>query len=283
MRNWSLPVLIIFVGLSLFPQGADTRPQFEVVSIRRCDGTEPRGAALNASPGRLSVPCFGLLRLIQGAYQAFADGTANFLIQPPSVTPIEGFPNQMSSFRYSIVARAESPQSLGMMMGPMMQKVLEDRFHLKIHPETREAPVYIMTVAKGGTKLQATTESSCIPPDTTGMSQILAAVTPGGEPQCGVLRPPTKKGTHFTLDERGITLASLSKIFNIGGLPVIDHTGLTETFDVHLEWEDSPPDTVPPDSERTSELPDTSILSSFRKQLGLQTESGQGTARILRH
>src|SRR5207248_2630270 len=111
----------------------------------QCTGTEPR-ATLNASPGRLSLPCTGMFLLIQEAYQIFADGTANFMDQPTAPIPIEGFPREMSSYRFSIQAKAESPQKLGMMMGSMMQRLLEDRFHLKIRRETREAPVYIMTV-----------------------------------------------------------------------------------------------------------------------------------------
>jgi uncharacterized protein (TIGR03435 family) len=41
-----------------------------------------------------------------------------------------------------------------MMRGPMLRALLEDRFALKIRRETREMPVYLLTVAKGGFKLQ---------------------------------------------------------------------------------------------------------------------------------
>ena len=40
------------------------------------------------------------------------------------------------------------------MNGPMLQALLEDRFRLRIHRESKEVPVYEMTVAKGGPKLQ---------------------------------------------------------------------------------------------------------------------------------
>ena len=144
------------------PLKDDTRPRFEVAAVRECVGAQPRGVAIHVSPGRLSIPCFPLLRLIQDAYQTFGGGTANFMYQPPvGDERIQGFPDEMLSVRYSIEAKAESPQSVGIMRGPMMQRLLEDRFHLKIHREIREAPVYIMTVAKGGPKLRATTEDSC--------------------------------------------------------------------------------------------------------------------------
>jgi uncharacterized protein (TIGR03435 family) len=235
---------------------------------------------MNASPGRLSLPCFGLFRLIQDAYQIFADGTANFMIQPTSPIPIEGFPSQMSSYRYSIEAEAGSPQTMGMMRGPMLQRLLEDRFHLKIRRETRELPVYLMTVAKGGSKLQATTADSCTPPDSADVTPSLA-VTPGGKPRCGVLNPPTRNGTHFVLDERAVSLDLFSKLFNIGGLTVIDRTGLSGTFDIHLEWDDSPPVPDFPETGGVGESPDLAILSSFRKQLGLQLSPGKGPREFL--
>lgn len=40
-----------------------------------------------------------------------------------------------------------------MMLGPMLQALLEDRFQLKIHRETSEGPVCFLSVARGGPKL----------------------------------------------------------------------------------------------------------------------------------
>ena len=276
MRNRLTVVLALLAGLPVFPQAVDTRPSFAVAAIKQCNGTEPR-AVLNGSPGRLSMPCWGLSRLIQEAYQTFADGTANFMYQPARPTPIEGFPNQMSSYSYSIDAKAQSPQSMAMMRGPMMQKLLEERFLMRVHRETREVPVYIMTVARDGSKLQTTAEDGCDHAPATDFIQALA-VTPGGKPRCGVLTPPIRNGTHFVLDERGVSVEAFAKLFQIGGLPVIDRTGLIGTFDIHLEWEF---ETVSPDSGVASEPPDTSIISSIRKQLGLQLSLGKGPREVI--
>ena len=227
MRTWLISLLAVFAVVPSFSQKGDTRPRFEVAAVRECVGTQPRGLAIHVSPGRLSVPCFGLLRLIQDAYQIFGDGTANFMYQPPAGAPIEGFPNEMSPLRYSIDAKSESPQGVGIMRGPMMQRLLEDRFHLKIRREIREVPVYIMTVAKDGPKLQATTEDSCNRADLPDFNQPLPSM-PGGKPACAVLVPPAKNGAHFVLAERGIGIGAFAKLLRIGGLPVIDRTGLTK-------------------------------------------------------
>ncbi|HKA01179.1 MAG TPA: TIGR03435 family protein [Candidatus Solibacter sp.] len=276
MRAW-LTALALLAALPAFPQDVDTRPNFTVAAIRQCNGTEPRGAVLNGSPGRLSLPCWGLSRLIQEAYQTFADATPNFMYQPAAATPIEGFPKPMSSDSYAIEAKAQSAQSMAMMRGPMMQRLLEERFHMRVHRETREVPVYIMTIAKDGSKLRAATEDSCNQTPATEFIQPLKA-PPGGKPWCGVLTPPVRNGTHFVMDQHGIRVEAFAKLFQIGGLPVVDRTGLTGTFDIHLEWEF---DTVSRDDGAASEPPDPSIISSMRKQLGLQLTPGKGPREFI--
>lgn len=44
----------------------------------------------------------------------------------------------------------------------MLQELLEDRFKLKIHRETREVPVYEMTPAKGGLKVNRLRKEAAI-------------------------------------------------------------------------------------------------------------------------
>ena len=161
-----------------------------------------------------------------------------------------------------------------------MQRLLEERFHLKIHREVREVAVYTMTVAKDGPKLQATTESSCNSPDAADLTALLK-VSPGGKPWCGILTPPIRNGTHYVLDERGVSITTFSTIFNVRGLPLIDRTNLSGRFDIHLEWEFSPAEPASSENDVASEGPDTSIISSFRKQLGLQLKPGKGPREFL--
>jgi uncharacterized protein (TIGR03435 family) len=280
MRSWLIFVLGVVAVAPSFSQPGDPRPQFEVAAVRACVGTEPRGVAIHVTAERVSIPCIPLLRLIQDAYQIFGTGTANFMYQPAAAESIEGFPNEMSSLRYSIEAKAQRPQSVGLMRGPMMQRLLEERFHLKIRREIREGPIYIMTVAKEGPKLQPTTEDSCNRTDAPDFNRPLPFM-PGEKPPCAVLVPPTKNGSHIVLDERGISIDALASVLKIGGLPVIDQTGLTGTFDVRLEWDVTPPEPISPDSGAASEPPNTSIISSIRKQLGLQLSRGRGPREFL--
>ncbi len=137
---------------ALCAQVQTAKPRFEVASVKLCKenlwGTNGGGA----SPGRLTIHCTAVVNLVRQAYAVFAGGKMNRAGQE---TKVEGGPAWAYSELYEIQAKAEGNPGPGVMPGPMMQSLLEDRFHLKIHRETREVPVYVLTVAKGGVRLPA--------------------------------------------------------------------------------------------------------------------------------
>ena len=137
-------------------------------------------------------------------------------------------PRWASSDRYTIDAKAEGPAAPEMMRGPMMQALLEDRFKLKIHRDSKEVPVYELTVAKGGPKLQVAQEGTCI----TGPPPSSRA--PGQDPPriCGRGGIADKGGTAYP----GNTIAQLCS--NLSGFfdrDVIDKTGIKGVFDIHID------------------------------------------------
>src|SRR5262245_34202907 len=117
------------------------RPTFEVASIKPClnpAGGEPR----SATPGRLNLNCRNIKDLIRQAYLIFASckGEAPETIWKLTRQPIEGGPAWVNSATYTITAKAEGATSREIMNGPMLQVLLEQRFKLKLHRETREVP-----------------------------------------------------------------------------------------------------------------------------------------------
>ncbi|MCU1236508.1 MAG: peptidase BlaR1 [Candidatus Solibacter sp.] len=257
---------------------ASAQPTFDVASVKECTGTEKPPPSIS-SPGRLSLGCWPLWRLIADAYVTFSSGKVDPL-NLPVPRPIEGGPAWVNSARYSVDAKTEAPQTGAMMRGPLMQALLEDRFQLKIHRETREVSGYNMTVAQGGPKLRSTAEGSCNHVDPTDLTPQPNTNT-GDKPWC--LNATVKRtGPTQVFDVHGMTLDVFSKLLHPDGLPVFDKTGLTGAFDIHLEWELDAANTPIPDSGVASDpSPHISAIVAMRQQLGLRLDHGKGPIELL--
>src|SRR5579863_8272805 len=97
----------------------------------------------------------------------------------------------------------------------------DDRFQLKIHLETREVPVYELTVAKGGPKLGQAEVGNCTRRNPSDPGQPLK---PGQAPYCTMV---LKNGS----------MAELSQALRTAvDRPIIDKTGITGNFDLGLEF-----------------------------------------------
>lgn len=208
MRN---PGAFVAMGVLLLPaswsQGeppATTRPQFEVASLKPNNGCEnnPRARNLSPSPGRLEMPCVTLQSLLQSAFGTFGDG-ATINTQP---LPMEGGPAWMQSEFFSLSAKAEGPARTELRAGPMLQAF----FQLKTHRETRERPVYAMTVGKSGLKVEPLAEDACMPIDLTHPPPPPA---PGAPPPnlCGIMMMGfTPKGA-MTIEVRGANMTQFAQ------------------------------------------------------------------------
>jgi uncharacterized protein (TIGR03435 family) len=241
-------------------------PQFDVVSIKPCKvdlSGGVRAGNIKTSPGRLTVTCVPLRNLIQHAYLIYANGRYrdfNFYD-----VPIEGAPGWAQSERYTIEATTQALPSDGTMNGPMLQALLEDRFHLKIHRETREAPIYELTVAKGGPKLQPF-DGSCTPVDWAE-----ATLEPG---DCrNVAGESGLNATRFwraiSIDD--FTMAVLDKQFT--GRAVVNKTGIAGVFDIHLEFT--------PEQNSAAADAGPSIFTAVQEQLGLKLVPARGQEEFL--
>ena len=74
----------------------------------------------------------------------------------------DGGPDWLDTEYYTIEAKAEVVPNRILMQGPMLQAILEDRFKIKVHRETREMAVDALVPAKGGLKLTPFVEGSCV-------------------------------------------------------------------------------------------------------------------------
>jgi uncharacterized protein (TIGR03435 family) len=259
------------------PESPPSRPKFDVVSIKTCkSGALAPGGS---SPGSLHIGCETLANtdntgLIQVAYNRYASGRMTAY----GVIPIEGGPDWIHSEAFEIDAKSDGHPSFQMMEGPMMQAILEDRFKLKIHRETRQGPVYELVLGKGSPKLKPYQEGSCIPvvlgrslpPLTSGEHYCRNMVFPGG------------------VDFEGGTLSMFAGLLNlILDRPVIDETGIADYFKIKLVFsaDDSgarrpaAADPGAPAETRASDAP--GIFQAIQEQLGLRLAPAKGPVDVL--
>ncbi len=260
-----------------------TRPRFDVVSIKPCKAGVTSGLQVlggDSSPGRLRIGC-GILAdtdnigLIQVAYNRYASGRLTSM----KVIPIEGGPDWIHSERYEIDAKSDGHPSILMMEGPMMQTILEDRFNLRLHRETRQGPVYELALGKGSPKLKPLQDGSCTPVVTGSPLPLLQ----DGQHLCRNMVSP-----HGSVDIEGGTLSTLADLLGmVVDRPVIDKTGITSYFEIHLVFsadESAPPQPAPadPGAPATVRAPDApGIFHAIQEQLGLRLVPAKGPVDVL--
>ena len=150
-----------------------------------------------------------------------------------------------------------------MMLGPMLQALLEDRFQLKVHRENKEMLAYALVVAKGGPKLKPTEPGSCTPVDDTQGPR--PPLLPGQPPRCG----SASAGRDGLLKAYGLSMANLCRILTTQlRRRVVDKTNITGVFDVQIDMHfDKPTD----DGDLPTRDPAASFQDDLQK-LGLRLE-----------
>ena len=169
---------------------------------------------------------------------------------------IEGGPAWVGNDDYDIDAKAEEPTTIDN-LHLMFQNLLADRFNLKYHMETRQGPVYALTVDKAGVKMtrnpNAEAWSGNYPIDGRGRGDFTG----------------TRVTTKYLCYWLGLMLQRDER-------PVVDETHLTGTWDFTLKFlPELPPgvsrDQLPPDlADRPS------LFDAMPEQLGLRLEPAQG-------
>jgi uncharacterized protein (TIGR03435 family) len=180
---------------------------------------------------------------------------------------VAGRPAWFDSDRYDISAKMAGTPVPGrdamMLQRRRLQLLLQDRFKLAVHRETRELPVYELTVSKGGPKLKAPTCTESDPKN------------PGPAPGKAVMDSCGFSGFFKgRFEASSATIGDLVKaLANLVDRTVVDKTGIRGTFRVVLTFavDDSPAanDTAP------------NIFTAIQEQLGLKLESGRGPVEVM--
>ena len=156
-------------------------------------------------------------------------------------------------------------------MALMLQSLLEERFHLKLHHEMRDFPVYLLTVGKGGAKLKLSddqTDPRVAQPQNIPIEQ-----------RRGIIRR-TDDGW-IANAVRMSTLANL--VSQPLGRPVLDKTGLEGMYDFKLNWvypRRGAPAATDATTPSASDPADGSIFTAI-EELGLKLESTKEPFEVL--
>jgi len=300
-----------FAALPLLSQTpAPQRLSFDVVSIKP-NASPPRGGYIGGGTrgDRYTMVYSNLRMLLRSAYQ------------PPSTTPsaplqIIGGPNWIDSDRYDIQATANcGGGSLSQeQVQLMIRSMLEDRFQLKAHMETREGQVYNLVVAKNPPKIKLSEDQTPVP--RRAFVPILPC-NPVPEPPANPgppTIPPGQRGNPFdpnnpaprgfmgmSFSQSGIVLrgsaASISSMIsmlqNYVGGQILDKTDLKGLYDFTLQF--GPEGLVNPDGRPMSSATITApgapggdraadpapTLFTAIQELGLKLEPAKGPIEVL--
>jgi uncharacterized protein (TIGR03435 family) len=195
---------ILFVPLTLCTQTASELPSFEVADVK-VNKTANADASFRMLPsGQVAIRHASMKDLIQGAWN----------LEDYAIT---GGPNWIDTEYYDVAAKAP-PQTPMHSMELMLQRLLQERFNLAIHTESKVMPVFAMMVAKGGLKMQ----------------ESPAGVVDGNcriSRTAGVLRRDCK---NVSLEGLASQLPGWATGYI--KIPVIDRTGLKGNYDFTLAW-----------------------------------------------
>jgi uncharacterized protein (TIGR03435 family) len=152
-------------------------------------------------------------------------------------------------------------------MSIRLQSLLEDRFKLKFHRDTKELPIYELSIAKGGPKIKLSDDQIFSIPGQAGTPPP----QPGTVPRGGIRRSPG------SLTAAAVPISTLAwTLAQLLGRPVVDKTGLQGLYDCKLQWApDSPPAASPNDPGGPS------IFTAVQEELGLKLDSAKGPVDII--
>ena len=283
-------VVLVVTGLALGASGTtllraqgqlpEPLPTFEIASVKPSKGpTGERGQPGGRYTATRTVKFF--------IADAFFFGT------PLQISRVIGGPEWIDSALYEINAQASTPWQRSPDGPPrelflMIRSLLQERFKLKTHMETRELPVYELVLARAdrslGPQLRQSTDCDALiaaggPPP---------ARQPNQPPPCGAMRGPAR------ILAGGLSMAQFANMLTLvmadangpagrdDARLVIDRTGLSGRFAFTLAWtpeqipEAAPPPGIPPIDPNGPPL-----VTALQEQLGLKLQAARSRMEVV--
>ena len=304
------------VLLAQAPQPTSDDKKFEVASVKAAPSpAELRLAAQGGGAGLARR--FGILTQPGGRFSAGTTTLKRLIAEAFEVKEyqIDGGPPWLTTDSFDITANAGADATPADVKA-MLRTLLRERFGLRTHSETRQAPVYVLTIARSdgrtGSRLKPTSPE-CVqqieqqrrnrqaapgappPPPSEAeqrqqrerMQEQLKRLSSGDAAftaPCGTTMMSSKQTGANALLAGGMEMTSLvSQLSGEVSAPVLDQTGLKGLFDVSLEYLsdrsfNGRPAGLDPNSTEPLPVP---LTAALQQQLGLKLEKQTGPMPVV--
>lgn len=260
MQCPTLAILAVLLAAASTMNPQTAAPQLEVATVRASDPAKEHLGLYWRQPDGFKRAGTTLRGMIGYAYGV-----------PSSVKGlVQGGPAWMTSQAFDVQVKVDAAtterwskmtqQAVDEERRAVERELLAERFHLKVHREMRETPAFVLTLAKGGSKLQ---------------TPIAEKDLQAGVPQSRINFPGRGQ-----MQGHSALLSNLARSLmaepEAEGRPIVDRTGLTGLYDFTLRW--APLDASVP-TDPGEQLP--SLFTALEEQLGLKLIPGKAQMEII--
>ena len=263
---------LLIAALFVIPGLAQSALEFEVATVKPgAPDARPipaeieeqvrfQGGPGSSTPDQIDYKSVTLQLLLRRAYSVKADQVIG--------------PDWLTSDRYDISAKVPVGSNQEQVR-LMLQRLVADRFHVRMHRDTKKLSVYTLTVAKGGPKLQPPE----VVPVITDPEERRAELRKQSLALLQQAQARMAAGGPRSLRNFFLKKATVEKFAEmLSGYvqrPVKDQTQLTGSYSFHLEWV---PDGGQPGSDGLS---GPTIFAALEEQLGLTIKASNDEFEVL--
>jgi len=253
---------------------SQSRPQFEVASVRPSPNPPTGQAGLQITPGQAKFSSLSVKDYIGIAYT----------VRIHQIIGADWLGNERFEVMAKLPATFTSDQ-----LPLMLQSLLEERFKMRSHREQRELPVYFLEVAPGGPKLTRSEELSAADPVTT-----ITSTNTGGGNIVDLGRGSTLALGNNRFEAKKVTMTMLADVLaRFVDRPVQDMTRIEGRYDVAFEL--TPEDframmmrsalaagvSLPPEALKLVESSSLAAVPDALKGLGLSLQPRRAPLEVL--
>jgi uncharacterized protein (TIGR03435 family) len=219
----------------------DADPDWEVATVRPSDPNDTNGQHIR----------------LRGRHVMLLDHTVEDILligYGVQKSQVVGEPDWVKTEKWDVDGVPDVEGEPGMsQLREMMQKILKERFGIKLHREQRVMPVFAMTVAKGGPKMTPNTS------DPNGWMDQQNSAANGRDVE----------------NLKNASMPDLAEILQFRvSRPVVDQTGLKGRYDFKLQW------TI--DETRATDVDaPPGLFTAIQEQIGLKLEAVKAPADVL--